>query len=136
MMDILVYLFWPNPGNALYTNPKTVLLLVFCVLLITVSFIIRWWHRSEQNSRRRLLSRSWPAASLWFGLSGLILVVARVEQIQFVAMRLWWVIWGVAAVLYVWFQVKNWHLRYYEVLPQQKQRNSMERYLPRRKRRR
>ena len=113
-----------------------VAILAFCVMLVVGSFVIRWWSHHEQNARRRLLSRSWPAASLWFGLSGLILVVARVEQIQFIAMRLWWVIWGVTAGFYVWFQVKNWHLRYYEVLPQQKQRNSMERYLPRRKRRR
>lgn len=131
-----MYLFWPNPGNALYTSPKIIALLVFCVALVISSFVIRWWRHQEQHSRRRLLSRSWPAASLWFGISGLILIVARVEQIQFVAMRLWWVIWGIAAGLYVWFQVKNWHLRYYEVLPQTRERSPMEKYLPRRKHKR
>ncbi|MBI3336522.1 hypothetical protein HYZ98_03075 [Candidatus Peregrinibacteria bacterium] len=135
-MDIFVYLFWPNPGNAFYSSPKVIAILTFCAILVVGSFVIRWWRHHEHIARRRLLSRSWPMASLWFGLSGLVLIVARVEQIQFVAMRLWWVIWGVAIVLYMWFQVKNWHLKYYEVLPQERQRNPMEKYLPRRKPRR
>lgn len=135
-MDILVYLFWPNPGNAFYSSPKVIALLIFCTILVVGSFVIRWWRHHEPDTRRRMLSRSWPAACLWFGLSGLILVVARIEQIQFVAMRLWWVIWGIAAVLYLWFQIKNWHLRYYEVLPVDRSEDPRKKYLPRPKHRR
>lgn len=131
-----MYLFWPNPGNAFYSSPKVIVLIILMASLIIGSAVIRWWRHREQDARRRLLSRSWAGASFWFGLSGGVLLIARVEQIQFVAMRFWWVVWGIAAVLYLWFQIKNWNLRYYEVLPLDRAEDPREKYLPRPKHRR
>lgn len=135
-MDVLVYLFWPNPGNAFYTSPKVVFLLLLCVGMLGGSLMVKVWRSRTRDAQKRTLSRSWSAALLWFGMVGLILTIARVEQIQFVAMRLWWVVWGVASATYLWFQAKNWHLRYYEVLRQAQMQDPREKYLPRPKHKR
>lgn len=134
MSDFLVYLFWPNPGNAHYSSPKALTLLIVCGLLVVASFVVSRW-RKRQNDQLRRLSRSWPSAMMWFGLTGLVLIVSRVEQIQYVAMRFIWVLWIAAAVLYVFFQVKAFRMRYYEVLPAQSVTDPRSKYLPKRKRR-
>lgn len=134
MSDFLVYLFWPNPGNAHYSSPKALTLLIVCGLLVVASFVVSRW-RKRQNDQLRRLSRSWPSAMMWFGLTGLVLIVSRVEQIQYVAMRIMWVFWIAAAVLYVFFQVKAFRMRYYEVLPAQSVTDPRSKYLPKRKRR-
>jgi hypothetical protein len=63
----------------------------------------------------KVLSRSWSTASLWYGIVGLILVVSRVEQIQFVSMRVLWVAWAFFLMLYVLFQFWQFQRRHYSV---------------------
>lgn len=79
----------------------------------------------------RKLTRSWASTLLWFGISGLMLVVARVEYIQFVAMRFWWLVWCLALLVYGVFQYRNVRQRYYRVIPQARVEDPMEKYLPR-----
>lgn len=134
MKDFLVFLFWPNPGNASYTSPKALVLFVFCALLIAVAVGISFWRKRMTNPQMKKISRSWGTASFWFGLVGLFLVVARVEQIQYLAMRFLWLIWILLAVLYVFIQVKRYRARYYEVLPSQTTVDPRVKYLPKQKR--
>ena len=129
----LSYLFWPNPGNAGYDSPKAMALIIACVLLVILSFIFSWWRRSNASAAVRKISKSWSTAMLWFGLIGLVLIIARVEQIQFLAMRFMWLLWGISLVLYLMVQMRVYRLRYYEVLPTKKVVDPRSKYLPKRK---
>lgn len=135
MRDFIVYLFWPNPGASSYDNPKVMIMIGVCLVLVigaaVLSFLRRRWH----NTRLRKLSASWATASCWFGIAGLLLTIARVEQIQFVAMRFLWVVWCIAAAFYIWLQIKSFSSRYYEVLPRDQSNDPRSKYLPHRKKR-
>lgn len=133
MKDFLVYLFWPNPGNADYSSPKAIALIIFCALLVVVSFGISYWRKKSANQSLRKVSKSWSSASFWFGVTGLILVVSRVEQIQYVAMRFMWVLWVLFLALFLYVQVRSYRNRYYEVIPNQPTVDPRSKYLPKRK---
>jgi hypothetical protein len=135
MSDILTYLFWPNPGNAGYDSPKATALIIACALMIALSFALRLWRNRKASAPMRKVSRSWASATFWFGIVGLVLIVARVEQIQFVAMRILWVLWGVLLALYVVLQLRLYKNRYYEVLPTITADDPRSKYLPKRKKR-
>jgi hypothetical protein len=131
-MSALVYLFYPNPGNAYYSSPKALTLMIVCAVLVLGSFLVRYLRRGW-TAKLRQLSRSWPSAAFWFGISGLVLVVARVEQIQYVAMRFLWVVWIAALGLYVFLQLRLFKARYYEVLPSAAGDDPREKYLPKKR---
>ncbi len=135
MQNILSYLFWPNPGNTTYGSPKALALLVFCGACIAASILLRFWRRRLGNPVLRKLSTSWPAIALWSGGSGVVLVVARVENVQFLAMRVLWIVWAVAIILTLLFQLWKFRMRYYEVMPQKRMLDPLEKYLPKRRRR-
>jgi hypothetical protein len=135
MSDFLIYLFWPNPGNARYDTPTVMLLIGICVAMIVAAIILSMWRKKLQNPQMRKISRSWPASSVWFGFIGLLLAVSRVEQIQFLAMRALWGVWLTALVLYVVVQIRGYRSRYYEVLPTKTTHDPRSKYLPRRKNR-
>jgi len=128
-----LYLFYPNPGNATWSSPKAAALLLVCVLLVVASFGIKRWRIKVENPVTRKLSRSWSSAALWFGIVGFVLIFARVEDIGYVAMRLWWLVWLVIAVLYLFVQVRLFRARHYSMLPREWQDDPREKYLPRRK---
>ncbi len=134
MRSFLIYLFWPNPGNASYTSPKALTLLIACGCLIFLSLGIRIWRRHIQSGLLRKLSRSWATASFWFGITGLIMIVSRAEEIQYLSMRFLWVLWIAIALLYLFIQVRVWRARYYEVVPQATIHDPRDPYLPRKRR--
>lgn len=134
MSDFFVYLFWPNPANAMYDSPKALALLVACSLMVASSFAIKHWRKSIHNAPTKKLSRSWPSATFWFGLIGLFLVVCRVEGISFVSMRVWWLLWLIALVLYIFIQLKMFKARHYNVVPKSKtEATQRDKYLPKKK---
>ncbi len=133
LLQLFSFLFWPNPANATYSSPKAIALLAVCALLMALSIVISVWRKNHKNPVTRKLTRSWGTASFWFGLTGLILVVARVEQIQFVSMRVWWVLWLAIAIFFIFLQFKLFTARHYEVLPMVKHVDPREKYLPKRK---
>lgn len=132
-MSTVSYLFWPNPQAATYGNPKVMALLGMCAAFLILSVIIRRWRRHVQNPVTYRLSRSWAAASVWFGAVGLVLAVARVEQISYISMRVWWGVWLVAILLTVFLQWKRWRAMHYKVLPKERVDDPREKYLPKRK---
>lgn len=134
-MDILRYFLWPNPGGSSYDNPKVLLLAGVCAACILGSLFVRFW-RKKRSSVTKRLSRSWSAALLWFGVAGAVLLVSRVEQISYLSMRLWWVVWILALLLYGAFQLRNFRTRFYQKLPSAVQQDARDKYLPRRKKRR
>lgn len=135
MTYILTYLFWPNPGGVSYTNPKAMGLMVICSILVAVSFGLRLWRARMKNTVTKKLSASWPGAALWFGLTGLLLVISRVEGIQFLAMRFLWFVWGLTALLYIGFQIWKFRARHYEVLPIERSDDPLQKYLPTKRKR-
>ena len=134
MNAFLTYLFWPNPGNATYDSPKAVALIVVCLLMMVLAFVISFWRKKKASQPMRKISKTWSGAAFWFGLVGLILVVARAEQIQYVSMRFMWVLWLGFLLLYAYFQVKLYRNRYYEVIPSQPTIDPRSKYLPKKKR--
>jgi len=133
LRTLFFYLFWPNPGNAYYTGPKIQVVLGVCILLLLFSFVFGFFRRGMRNPVLKKLSRSWSSAAFWFGISGLVFVVSRVEGIGFLAMRAWWVGWGIAVAFYVGVQVRLFRARYYETLPKEVSVDPRDRYLPRKK---
>jgi len=131
--DPLTYLFYPNPGNAHITSPKAFILLLLCAALVFASFGIRRWRSGVTNAVTRKLSRSWSMAAFWFGITGLFLVLARVEEVSYVSMRFWWAIWFAALCLYLTLQVRIFRARHYEVLPAERSEDPRAKYLPARK---
>ena len=123
LQSFFIYLVWPNPGNAYYGSTNIRLLLAVCVLFILLSFVLRFWRRHMQNPVFKKLSRSWPALFLR-RISGFI---------GFLAMRLWWVLWGILLALYIVIQVRFFRMRYYEKLPTEVSSDPRDRYLPKRK---
>lgn len=134
-MDFLRYLFWPNPGSANYGDPSIIALLLLTVGMIVSSFVLSYWRKRQTNPITRKLSVSWSRAAFWFGLFGLVMVVSRVEDIQFIAMRFLWIVWAAFLMLYVVFQYKKWRMKHYEVLPSVSVVDPRDRYLPKKKRR-
>lgn len=135
MNSWLSYIFWPNPGNAGYDNPKVIALLVISLLLIAGSFVLGRWRNGLTNQSLKKVSRSWGSSAFWFGFSGFLFTVARVEQIQFLAMRFLWLVWILIAAVYVYVQIRAVRTRTYEVLPRVKKHDARSKYLPTRKRR-
>jgi len=133
-MSFLSYLFWPRPPLIAYSSPKMQALLVFCAALVLLSVGIKRWRRKQKNPMTRKLSRSWGAAALWFGLVGLLLGVSRAEDISFLSMRFWWIVWLGVLLLYLFLQVRLYRSRHYVQLPSESVEDPREKYLPSRKR--
>ncbi len=117
MMDLLTYLFYPNPGRVTYGSAGVLIAFAVCGGLIVGAALIRLWRTRLTTAITKKLSRSWSAVSFWFGVIGLLLTVSRVEKIQFVAMRFLWVLWALLLVALVILQYRIFRMRNYEVLP-------------------
>lgn len=130
---MLSYWFYPNPGNADYANPKVLLLFAACLFLFLGSFIVSSWRKNHGNSVTRKLARSWSSAMRWLAVIGFILIIARVEDIQFVAMRFLWVVWALAAALFILLQAWLWKKKHYTVVPTERFEDPRAKYLPHKK---
>ncbi len=131
----LTYMFWPRLGGAHYSDPKIVGLLVVCCIFILASFGLKFWRKSLSNAVTKKLSSSWPAAAMTFGIIGLVLVISRVEDIQFIEMRFLWVLWACAIALYVVIQWFMFVRRHYTVVEKKHVVDIRDRYMPKKKRR-
>ena len=116
-MSILIYLFYPNPGHLTYGSTQILLLFALCGGLLVASLLIRLWRTRQTNAVTRKLSRSWSSVAFWFGISGLVLTVSRVEKIQFIAMRFLWVVWVAVLALALVLQYRMFRMRHYAVVP-------------------
>lgn len=126
------YLFYPNPGNASWDSPKALILAGVCLLMVIAAYALRVWRRRLQNPVTKKLSRSWASASFWFGVTGLLLVASRVNTIQFLSMRILWVVWGVLLILYVVVQVRIFRARHYVMISPTRPDDPRSKYLPKR----
>ena len=133
--DPITYIFYPNPGNASWDSQKAILLIIVCGLLVVASFAIKYWRKRQQNAVTRKLSRSWSVSTFWFGIIGLILILARLESISYVSMRLWWGVWAISFIFYIYIQVRLFRSRHYEVMPKERSKDPRDMYLPQRKKR-
>lgn len=133
MKPFLVYWFWPNPGGWSYVSPKIEAALIALAVMLCLSFVISAWRRRLANPVTRNLSGSWSAASFWFGLVGIALVVSRVEAIQFLAMRILWGVWVLSLALYLIYQILQFKRRHYVLLKRVEVTDERDKYLPRKK---
>jgi len=133
-MNIFTYIFWPRPPALGYEDPKIQAALLLCLVLIVLSFVIKYWRKKQANPITRKLSKSWSSAVLWFGVIGLVLTVARAEDISYVSMRFLWVVLGLIMILFVFLQYKLFRSRHYEKLPSAVQEDPRDKYLPKKKR--
>lgn len=130
MSDFFQYLFAANPRGVTYMSASVLTALAVCAVLILGSFAIRMWRSRQQNSVLRKLSRSWASVAFWFGIIGLVLVVSRVEAIQFFAMRFLWVVWGALLLGIAFLQFRLFRAKYYVVIPQKPQFDPRDKYIP------
>lgn len=133
MKQFFSYWFWPNPAGWQYGDQKVMALLAVCAGLVVASFLIRVWRSKLENGMTRTLTKSWPSFTFWFGVVGLVLVVSRVEMIQFIEMRALWVVWFLIGALFLAFQVVSFRRRHYVVVKQAHIVDEREKYLPKRK---
>lgn len=131
MSAFFTYWFWPNPGAWSYSTPIVVVALVATGIGIVASMILSSWRRRLQNQRTKVLSRSWTSLVLWFSLTALVLVLSRVEGIQFFAMRVLWVVWFLSVILVLFFQILQFRRRHYTVMKHPRVVDERDRYLPR-----
>lgn len=134
-MSFFSHLFWPRPPVVGYDDLKMQIILLICFGLIVTSFVLKRWRKKQSNAVTRKLSRSWRGAALWFGLIGLILAVSRAEDISYLSMRFWWVVWVCILALYLFIQIRTFRTRHYSKLPSEHQDDPREKYLPRKKKR-
>ncbi len=132
--SLLKYIFHPNPGFSSYTTTSMMTLLIICTLLLLGSFAVRYWRTGLKNPITKKLSRSWPAFMFTMSLIGFVLVVSRVEGIQFLAMRFLWALWLLTVVVYAFLQYRLFNAKHYEVLPTQRVDDPRDRYLPKKRR--
>ncbi len=126
--------FWPNPGGWHYADTKVQIVLAACVLLIALSFVLKYYRSRVKNPVTRKLSASWSGAAMTFGVIALVLTVSRVETIQFVSMRALWVVWALSLALYVALQFMAFRNRHYVVMEKRSTFDGRDKYLPRKKR--
>ncbi len=134
MQQFFSYWFWPLPGGWHYQDPKVQALLIGCLALIVLAFVIKFWRTRMKNPVTKTLSKSWTSAAITFGIIAAILVVSRVETIQFISMQALWAVWGLSFVAYVILQIINFKNRHYVVLQKQRTVDVRDKYLPRKKR--
>lgn len=135
MNNILSYMFYPNPGDASYTAPAMLAVAGIAVGLLLLSLVIKLWRGRLHNSVTKKLTRSWSSLCFWFGIVALILLVCRVERIQFLAMRFMWVLWAAGLLLALFVQFRVFRMRHYEILPRATApKDSRSKYLPGKKR--
>jgi amino acid transporter len=134
-MQFLSYIFWPRPPATGYDNPKIQAILVVCFALIVASFVLKRWRRKISNPVTKKLSRSWPTACIWFGIIGLVLAISRADDISYMSMRFWWVVWIVCLALYLYIQVRVFKAKHYEKIPTENTEDPRKKYLPKKKRR-
>lgn len=132
-MNILRYLIQPHPYPAAYTSPMVMTMGVILLLLFVASIAIRFWRRGLANAVTRSLSRSWAGACFWFAAVGVVLLVARTEEVLFLSMPLLWVVWFGSFVAFVILQIRLFLARHYQVLPRQRVEDPREKYLPKQK---
>jgi len=132
MKQFLVYWIWPNPAGWNYGDPKIKAAIILFLVMIVLSFMIRFWRTRLKNPVTRNLSASWSRSLFWFAVVALFLIVSRVEEIQFLAMRLLWIFWFVSFFLYLFFQLLQFRRRHYTVLKRVQVVDEREKYLPRR----
>ncbi|MDA1208618.1 MAG: hypothetical protein O2904_01130 [bacterium] len=133
-MNIFTYIFWPRPPALGYEDIKVQTFLFICLFFIVTSFALKHWRKKQPNPITRKLSKSWSSASMWFGIIGLVLTVARAEDISYVSMRFWWLVLGFVAAVYIFLQYKLFRSRHYEKLPSETKQDPREKYLPKKKR--
>lgn len=133
MKMFLSYWFWPNPGGWHYQDFRVQMLLAGCLILIILSFVLRFWRGRITSSVTRSLSASWSLSAFWFGIVALTLVVSRAESIQFLAMRFLWALWVLVLVLYALLQLVQFRRRHYTVIRRTQIVDEREKYLPRKK---
>lgn len=128
------YMFSPNPTDiAHYSDVWVIGLIALSLLFVVGSFGISFWRKKISNSVTRKLSASWSSVAFWMGIVGLVLVVARVERIQIIAMPFLWIIWAAILLLYVIVQWRIFVMKHYAVLPRSVEVDPNDRYLPKRK---
>lgn len=132
-MWIFSYLFWPNPEATTYDNSKVMMLLILCGSLVLLSFLLSFWRRRVRNPVTKRLSRTWASAAFWFGVTGLLFIVSRVEGISFLSMRFWWIVWALSVLFYLFVQLRLFRARHYTILPKERIDDPREKYLPRKK---
>ena len=71
-----------------------------------------------------------------FGIIALLLVVSRVESIQFLSMRVLWIVWLAALVAYLVIQIFVFRNRYYVIVEKHRTADIRDKYLPKRQKRR
>lgn len=117
----------------MYDSPKVMAILGVLCFFILLSFGISAWRRKLKNPMTKKLSSSWSSASFWFGITGIVLVVCRVENIQFMSMRLLWAFLFLAALLFILVQVMSFRRRHYVVKDKMQVVDERDKYLPRKK---
>ena len=131
---MLTYLFWPNNGTAPYSSTSVATFLIVSIALIIISYYLRKWLNKQSNKQTRKLAASWPNIALWYGIFGIMLAVSRAENVAYLSMRIWWIIWGVSLLLIAIWQWRTFQRKHYTIIPQKKVADVRDKYLPKKKR--
>src|SRR3989344_3048054 len=133
MPSFLSYWFYPRPPATSYDNPKVLLMVLFCVLLFFGSFAVSFCRKNRENAVTKRLMKSWAPCMRWFGGIGMVLLVARAEDIQFLSMRAFWMLWVLGVLGFASVQIWRFRVKHYTIVPKTYVEDPREKYLPKRK---
>ena len=133
MTAFLSYWFYPRPPSVSYENPKVLLLALFCILLFFGSFVVSVVRKNRENAVTKKLMKSWAPFMRWFGGIGMVLLIARAEDIQFLSIRAFWALWVFLVLGFTFLQIWRFRVKHYTIVPKTYVEDPREKYLPKQK---
>jgi hypothetical protein len=124
------YWLYPNPGNAHYISLKALAVISICVVLIVGSLAVSKWRKGMDSSVTKKLTKGWAGKMRLFAFVGIFLVICRVEEIQFFAMRGLLMTWGITLFIYVVFQAWWFKRKNYKIIKKKRITDPRDKYLP------
>lgn len=128
------YLFDPTPGDTFLYGWT---LMILFVLLFAASWKIKDFIKGSKNPKIAMeLLGELPVRIREFSFIGAILVFLRAENIPYLGMRVWLVIWlGLMIAYGVWTWL-NYNKKITELIAEKRTKNRTDKYLPKQKKKR
>lgn len=106
MESILIKLFQRVPTSSM---PKEMILalLSFGVLLILLYILTKFIKRKTKNKLIKKTIRELPTGLLIFGIIDLLLILFRLENVPRFSMRIWWLVYWIAFIVWVALKLKK-----------------------------
>ena len=102
-MNIITKLLQKVPTSSM-SNELILTIIIVATLMIVLSLGLKYLRRKTKNKILKKYIREFPGGLMIFGILALFLLWVRVKSIPILSMRLWWVFYHFAFVVWVLFK--------------------------------